>query len=127
MKAIERRRQEQYFRDKVEFSLGPAELKEMIDEHDPIVIVDVRGEEAFRKGHVPGAINIPREQWRTTPVLERGRTHIVYCYNQQCHLATRACLEFSHRGFRAMELDGGMTAWEAFGYTAEKTELRVAA
>lgn len=127
MKMLDLRRQEQYFREKLEFSLGPAELKDRIDEHKPIVVVDVRGEDAFRKGHVPGAINIPHEQWSVTPLLERGKTHIVYCYNQQCHLAAKACLEFSKRGFKVMELEGGMTAWEAFGYQIERQEIRAAA
>ena len=85
MKTLLNRRQEQFFRNKMEFSLGPAELKRMIDEHEQIVIVDVREEEAFRKGHVPGAINIPHEHWSSTPLLEKGKTHIVYCYSQQCH------------------------------------------
>lgn len=127
MKTLHQRRQEQYFRDKLEFSLGPAELKQMIEEKEPIVILDVRTEEAFGKGHVPGAVNIPRERWITTPLLERGKTHIIYCYNQQCHLATKACLEFSRKGFKVMELEGGMTGWEAFGYEVEKQEIRVAA
>lgn len=127
MKTLQQRRQEQYFKDKLEFTLGPAELKEMIDEHEPIVILDVRSEEAFKKGHVPGAIHVPRGEWAQTPVLERGKRHIVYCYTQQCHLATRASLEFSRRGYRVMELEGGMAAWEAFGYHVEKEEIRVAA
>ena len=127
MKTLQQRRQEQFFKDKVEFSLGPAELKEMLDKREPIVILDVRSREAYEKGHVPGAIQIPREQWRTTPALERGKTHIVYCYSQQCHLAAKACLEFTRRGFRVMELEGGMTAWEAFGYHVETQEIRVAA
>lgn len=127
MKTLQLRRQEQYFRDRIEFSLGPAELKSMIDEHEHIVIVDVRSIEAFEKGHVPGAISIPRERWHETPLLERGVKHIVYCYNQQCHLATKACLEFSRRGFRVLELEGGMNAWEAFGYEVEKMEVRAAA
>jgi rhodanese-related sulfurtransferase len=127
MKTLQQRRQEKFFQEKLEFSLGPAELKRMIDEHEPVVIVDVRDEEAYDKGHVPGARHIPRERWMTTSLLDRGKTHVVYCYNQQCHLAAKACLELSRRGFRVMELEGGMSAWEAFGYLAERREIRVAA
>jgi rhodanese-related sulfurtransferase len=127
MRLMQQKRREQYFRDKIEFTLGPAELKRMIDEHETVVILDVREGEAYRKGHVPGAINIPHEDWPSRLFLESGKTHVVYCYNQQCHLAAKVALEIAKRGFKVMELEGGMPAWEAFGYSVEKEEQEAAA
>ena len=38
--------------------MKPEELARMVGE-SPLVIVDVRGPQQFRDGHLPGAINIP--------------------------------------------------------------------
>jgi rhodanese-related sulfurtransferase len=39
--------------------MAPEELARMLGEGNPPVIVDVRGPQQFRDGHLPGAINIP--------------------------------------------------------------------
>jgi 3-mercaptopyruvate sulfurtransferase SseA len=42
--------------------MSPAELRKLIDEHGKLLIIDVREPEAFQKGTIKGAINIPLEQ-----------------------------------------------------------------
>ncbi len=39
---------------------GP-ELENMMKDGKPIIIIDVRDGEYFRKGHIPGALNIPTD------------------------------------------------------------------
>jgi rhodanese-related sulfurtransferase len=75
------------------------------------VVVDVRTAQDFAKGHIPVAINLPREKWDSLQGLSRDKTNVVYCYTQQCHLAANACLHFASRGYPVMELEGGFEAW----------------
>ncbi len=102
-----------YFEDKLAFTTGPVELERWIKAHeDNLVVIDVRAAEDFEKGHIPGAINLPKDRWDTLRGLSKEKTNVVYCYTQQCHLAANACVRFASRGYPVMELDGGFEAWK---------------
>ena len=101
-----------YFEEKLAFTTGPVELDRWIKaSEDNLVVVDVRAAQDFAKGHLPGAINLPRENWESLQGLSRDKTNVVYCYTQQCHLAANACLHFATKGYPVMELEGGFDAW----------------
>ena len=101
-----------YFEDKLAFTTGPVELDRWIKANENnLVIVDVRETEDYEKGHIPGAINLPKKQWETLNELRRDKTNVVYCYTQQCHLAANACARFAAKGYPVMELEGGFEAW----------------
>jgi rhodanese-related sulfurtransferase len=102
-----------YFEEKLAFTTGPVELDRWIKTgENNLVVVDVREAEDFEKGHVPGAINLPKEQWGNPEGLGRDKTNVVYCYNQQCHLAANACVRFAAQGIPVMEMEGGFAAWK---------------
>jgi rhodanese-related sulfurtransferase len=102
-----------YFEDKLAFTTGPVELDKWIKTgEDNLVVVDVREAQDFAKGHIPGAINIPKEQWDRAQGLAQDKTNVVYCYSQQCHLAANACVQFAGRGYPVMELEGGFEVWK---------------
>ncbi len=117
---LDTRRAVEYFDAKLEFTTGPAELHSMIERGEHVNIIDVRNEEDYRKGHIPGAINVPKERWDSFENLSRDRTNVVYCYSQQCHLAANACKLFAERGFPVMELEGGFNAWKEYGFKVER-------
>ena len=101
-----------YFEAKVAFTTGPVELERTIKSGDSnFTVIDVRAAEDYDKGHIPGAINVPREKWDSFEGLSKDKTNIVYCYTQQCHLAANACLHFASKGYPVMELEGGFEAW----------------
>ena len=102
-----------YFEDKLAFTTGPVELDRWIKTgEDNLVVVDVRAAEDFAKGHIPGAINLPKGKWENPQGLSTEKTNVVYCYTQQCHLAANACVQFASRGYPVMELEGGFEAWK---------------
>jgi rhodanese-related sulfurtransferase len=110
-----------YFEDKLAFTTGPVELDRWIKSHeDNLVIVDVRAAEDFAKGHIPGAINVPKEKWSRPQGLEKNKTNVVYCYSQQCHLAANACVQFAASGYPVMELEGGFGAWKQYELDIEE-------
>src|SRR5690349_9727309 len=97
-----------YFEAKLAFTIGPVELERWISAgENNLVIVDVRAAEDFAKGHIPGAINLPKGKWDSPTSLRQDKTNVVYCYTQQCHLAASACVNFTGQGYPVMELEGG--------------------
>lgn len=114
-----------FFEDKVNYTTGPVEVDRMLKEHQNINVIDVRAEEDYAKGHIPGALNLPKEKWSTAEGLSRDRTNIVYCYSQVCHLAAKAALEFASKGYPVMELDGGFDEWKEHDLEVEKSANRM--
>jgi len=103
----------QYFEQKLAFTTGPVELDRWIKSgENNLVIVDVRAAEDYGQGHIPGAINVPKEQWNNPQGLSKNKTNVVYCYTQQCHLGANACVQFASRDYPVMELEGGFEAWK---------------
>jgi len=100
-----------YFENKVAFTMGPVELSHTL-ESGGVNVVDVREAEDYQKGHVPGAISLPRGTWESPQGLSKDKTNVVYCYSQQCHLAANACVAFAGNGFPVMELEGGFETWK---------------
>lgn len=101
-----------YFEDKLAFTIGPVELDRWIKSgENNLIIVDVRDAEDFLKGHIPEAINLPKDKWNNPQELGRGKTNVVYSYTERCHLAASACAMFADKGFSVMELEGGFQFW----------------
>ena len=117
---------QRYFRQKTDFTTGPHELLGMIEAKADIAIVDVRYPADFRKSHIPGAVNLPKGKWHDTAALAKDRLHVLYCYNQQCHLAAEAALELLARGVRVVEMEGGFATWEANSYPIATTQPKAA-
>ena len=104
----------EFFDAKINFTTGPVELKQIMDSNENINIVDVRAPEDFAIGHIPGAINLPKQDWSTHAGLKNDRVNIVYCYSEVCHLAAAAAREFAEHGFAVMELEGGFEEWQRY-------------
>lgn len=102
----------EFFKDKITFTTGPVELDHLLEARENINVVDVRAEEDYENGHIPTAINLPREKWGTLEGLSKDKTNVLYCYTQVCHLAATAACEFASKGYPVMEMDGGFAAWK---------------
>src|ERR1051326_3454872 len=110
-----------FFEAKLAFTTGPVELDRWIKSHeDNLVVVEVRAAEDYAKGHIPGAINIPKERWDNPQGVRKDKTNVVYCYTQQCHLAANACGRFASRDFPVMELEGGFETWKEYELDIEE-------
>ncbi len=116
----------EFFRAKVAFTTGVHELDVLINsKKNPASyqVVDVRYAADFAKSRVPGAINLPKGQWKNAAAagLRKDIPIYVYCYNQTCHLAAEASVELVAQGFRAIEVEGGWDAWVKNGYGIDET------
>jgi rhodanese-related sulfurtransferase len=110
----------EFFQEKMDFTTGPMEVSQQIREKADIAIIDVRAQADYHAGHVPGAMNLPKERWDTLEGLDRDRLNILYCYSQTCHLAAQAALEFASQGYSVMEMEGGFKAWKENDLKVEK-------
>ncbi len=109
-----------YFQDKLAFTTGPVELDRLLQSlENNTVVVDVREAADYAKGHIPGAVNLPKGTWENPAGLSRDKTNIVYCYTPMCRLAAAACFVFASKGFPVMEMEGGFAAWEANEFEVE--------
>ena len=102
----------QYFENKMAFTTGPVEVANNLKQGTDLLVVDVREEEDYRKGHVPGAINLPYDKWSTLEGLRKEKLNVLCCYSAVCHLAATAAVEFAKAGYSVMEMDGGFEAWK---------------
>lgn len=103
---------EDFFAEKLAFTLGPVELKAMLADNK-VKLIDVRRKEDYDEGHIPQAISMPKDSIKEKmSELSKEDVHVLYCYNQQCHLAAAAALNLAKNGYPVMELDGGFKVWQ---------------
>src|SRR5437899_2712802 len=101
-----------FFENKIAFTTGPAEVEYLLKQGELPNLIDVRAAQDYEEGHVPGAINLPEDEWATLKGLSQDKLNVVYCYSTVCHLAARAAAFFASKGFSVMEMDGGFNTWK---------------
>lgn len=100
-----------FFANRLAYTLGPVELQQMLKENK-VKLIDVRAKEAYVEGHIKSAISIPKDELQSRlNELSKSDVHVVYCYNQQCHLAAAAAFNLASAGYPVMELEGGIKTW----------------
>ena len=52
--------------------------------------------------------------------LPKDKTIVTYCGNLTCALAPKAALVLAEKGFKVMELFGGLQTWQEKGFPLEK-------
>ncbi len=112
-------RAKEYFEAKMAFTTGPVELQRMM-KNGEVNVVDVRAADDYAQGHIPGAVNLPKDRWTAFAGLRKDKTNVLYCYSQVCHLAATAAVEFAGQGYPVMELEGGFDSWKRHGMEIEK-------
>ena len=81
-----------------------------------VTVIDVRPDDEYRQGHLPGSINLPlSELTRLLESLPRDQAIIAYCRGPYCVLAFEAVAALRARGFEARRLEDGFPEWKAAG------------
>lgn len=103
---------EAFFAERLSYTLGPVELKKMLADNK-VKLIDVRAKEDYDEGHIPEAKSMPKDELKDRLTeLSKDDVHVLYCYNQQCHLAASAALTLAKNGYPVMELEGGFKVWQ---------------
>lgn len=109
-----------YFRDCD--SLEPVSRTDLLDRmRDGLVtVLDVRPEDEFALGHLPGAVNIPlADLERRLADLPPDQEVVAYCRGPYCVLSFEAVAELRRRGYRVRRLEDGYPEWKAAGLPVE--------
>jgi len=92
-----------------------AELLQRV-KRDDVVVLDVRPQDEFAAGHIPGAVSVPLDELeQRLDSLPRDTEIVAYCRGPYCLLAPRAVELLHERGFRARRLEDGLPEWRLAG------------
>ena len=108
------------------------QIKQQVDEVDPaevsehlgngIVLVDVRESEEWDRGHIPGAVHVPRgylESRIEGAVGDRDARVVLYCASGQRSALAAHTLQQLLGYSNVASMTGGITLWKDRGYKVE--------
>lgn len=85
------------------------------------VAVDVRSEEEWGQGHVPGALHLPDADLEQAPQRpDEGSRLMVIAENGKT--AARAAQQLGDEGYDAVAVDGGMDDWISEDFNVQPTQ-----
>lgn len=95
------------------------------NQHD-FVLLDVRGTEQYRAGHVPGALDLAHRKIIGSRIdaYPAGTVFIAYCAGPHCNGAARAAIRLAKLGRPVKIMAGGIAGWldEGFALTTKEGE-----
>lgn len=81
-----------------------------------VTVLDVRPEDEFALGHLPGALNIPLAALeQRLAELPADREVVAYCRGPYCVLSFEAVSALRARGYLVRRLEDGYPEWKAAG------------
>jgi rhodanese-related sulfurtransferase len=109
-----------HFQDMLAFETDCWDVHESLKAGDvDFIIVDVRDRDAFARGHVKGAINIPHREMTAERIAQypKGKVFVVYCAGPHCNGANKAAVRLARLGSPVKMMIGGVTGWLDEGFT----------
>ena len=103
-----------HFGAKLSFETDVSDVRADLDAGLPgLVLLDVRGPDAWSQGHVPEAVHLPGADIRRLARnrIPSGATVVTYCWGPGCNGATRAALALARLGYPVKEMIGGYEYW----------------
>jgi len=98
--------------------LEPVSIKELrrrMREGD-ITVIDVRPEEEYLAGHIPGALSIPVAQLkRRLGEIPKSNDVVAYCRGPYCVYSVEAVGILREHGYHALRANEGLPDWRASG------------
>ncbi len=113
-------RAEAHFASLLEFETDCLDTHHAVsNRRQDFILLDVRGEEAYRNGHLPEAVHLPHQQIRAERMAEypEDTLFVVYCAGPHCNGADKAALNLAKLGRPVKKMIGGVTGWLDEGFT----------
>ena len=105
-------------REAVSMNITAEEAKQIMDNEQGYIILDVRTQEEYDEGHIPGAILIPNTEIETraeATLPDKDQLILVYCRSgRRSKLAAEALAELGYTNIKEF---GGILDWP---YAVEK-------
>lgn len=88
------------------------------------VVLDVRGPDPYRAGHVPGAVSLPYRKIIESKMQAwpADTLFVVYCDGPHCNGADKAALRLAELGRPVKKMIGGVTGWLDDGFKLARGE-----
>jgi len=81
-----------------------------------VTVIDVRSEDEFAQGHVPGALWVPLDDLESRLAeLDPAQPTVAYCRGPWCVLSFEAVARLRALGYDARRLEDGYPEWRAAG------------
>ena len=89
------------------------------------VLLDVRGEESWKKGHVMKSISLPhaRISEETLSAWPAETLFVVYCAGPHCNATEKAAIRLARLGRPVKKMIGGVCGWLDEGFTLETAHV----
>ncbi|GLI95724.1 ArsR/SmtB family transcription factor [Methylocystis echinoides] len=97
-------------------SLEPVSRRELAERlrAGTVTVLDVRPEDEFALGHVPGAVNVPlRGLEARLSEFDPAKEIVAYCRGAFCILSYEAVAALRAHGFHARRLEDGFPEWRS--------------
>ncbi|TAN59125.1 MAG: ArsR family transcriptional regulator [Rhodospirillales bacterium] len=114
-----------YFKEKDK--LEPVTREDLVQrmKEGLVTVLDVRPEQEYAQGHIPGSLNIPLKDLKKKLSALPPKTQIVaYCRGPYCVLAYEAVAALRGVGRIALRLEDGFPEWRAAGLPVEEASAR---
>ncbi|MDA0689331.1 MAG: rhodanese-like domain-containing protein [Proteobacteria bacterium] len=112
----------QHFEALLEFETDCWDVHHAIsNDRQDFVLLDVRGEELYARGHVAGAVNLPHSRINEESLRQYpGDTlFVVYCAGPHCNGADKAAIRLARLNRPVKKMIGGVTGWLDEGFELE--------
>jgi rhodanese-related sulfurtransferase len=88
------------------------------------ILLDVRSEEAYKRGHINAAINLPyyKISHETLVGYPEGSLFIVYCAGPHCNATEKAAIKLAKLNRPVKKMIGGTRGWIDEGFDLNKAE-----
>ena len=104
-----------------------AQLRSVIGDHQTIIL-DARASPFYQQGHIPGALNLSRDDFaadyrRLRPTLDaaKDKSIVIYCSGGDCHDSRMVASALLSLGFSHVRVfTGGWSGWTEAGLPVEK-------
>ena len=101
--------------------IAPGELEARLRGAEPPVVLDVRSAAEVAQGTIPGARHLPvHELPRRLAELDLAPGGEIVAVCESAHRSIPAVRLLREKGFRAVQLEGGMAAWRRAGLPVER-------
>jgi len=91
---------------------------QQLHDRDGVPLIDVREEDEYAAGHVPGAVNLPMS--KLGDLLDRLPAEPFDVICQAGGRSARVVEALEARGYEATNVEGGTGEWIAAGYPTEQ-------
>jgi rhodanese-related sulfurtransferase len=108
-----------HFQSLLEFETDCWDVHHAIrNDRQDFVLLDVRGEDLFKKGHIDGAVSLPhaRINAERLKAYPSDTLFVVYCAGPHCNGTEKAAIRLAKLGRPVKKMIGGVTGWLDEGF-----------